>query len=97
MILIKNALAAVCSASFFEVPVASINFDSFNLTATLKLGLWLGPVLETNLYIGRVLNFFNEYSCNLVFESIIVILDDLINSFHILRINFSAKSNPLSK
>ena len=34
----------------------------FNFTATLKFGLCLGPVFEINLYTGKILNFFNEYS-----------------------------------
>ena len=74
-----------------EEPVASTNLLFFNFTATLKDGLCLGPVLDINLYIGRILYFFKEYSCNFVLESICVTLDVKIRSFQIFKINFSVK------
>ena len=45
----NNFAAAACWACFFDAPSASTYEVSFNLTATLKFGLCLGPVLETNL------------------------------------------------
>jgi len=64
----KSILAADCSAFFLDEPFEYTNFVLLIFTPTLKLGLCLGPVLDTILYIGRDLNFFNENSCNLVFD-----------------------------
>ncbi|SVC64125.1 uncharacterized protein METZ01_LOCUS316979, partial [marine metagenome] len=52
-----------------EYPVALTNFEFCIFTAILNNGLCLGPVLLKNLYIGKVLYFFKEYSCNLVLAS----------------------------
>ena len=43
-------------------------------TATLKMGLCLGPVFSINLYCGSFLNIFKEYSWSFVLESIINLL-----------------------
>ena len=66
-------MAAACWAIFFEDPLASINDVFLSFTATLKLGLCLGPVSDINLYVGNILNFFKEYSWSLVLGSIITI------------------------
>jgi len=71
----KSILAADCSAFFLDVPFENINLVFFIFTPTLKLGLCLGPVFDTTLYSGRILNFFKENSCNLVFASTIASLE----------------------
>ena len=43
---------------------------------------------------GEFLNFFNEYSCSFVFESIKVITLELICIFQIFKIKFSVASKP---
>ena len=45
----KNFSAAFCSAFFFDEPSPCTNLEPFSLTATVKLGLCLGPVLDISL------------------------------------------------
>ena len=64
MILLKQIIAAFCSASFLDLPSATNNFVSSNFTPTLKSGLCLGPVFEISLYKGdrhRIIGI-NKYS-----------------------------------
>ena len=64
---------------------------------TLKIGLWWGPIFFSKTYEGSFLNFFKLYSCSLVFESIIVLIDLFKDSDQWFIINFSTSFNPPSR
>ena len=66
-------------------------------TETSNIGLCLGPELLISLYIGRLLNFLSEYSCNFVFASILVINDSDKLLFQKFKIKVSADLSPWSK
>ena len=93
----KSLKAAFCWAFFLEEPIPNIFFEFGIWTSVLNIGLCCGPVFLKKIYFGNSLNFFKLNSCNLVFESINVIVDFKRYSFQKLKINFSAHFKPLAR
>jgi hypothetical protein len=51
-------------------------------------------VLDKSLYLGKVLYFFKEYSCNFVLASTGSLMFKFKELFHNFNINFSADDKP---